>query len=462
MGEMMQKRIGLFLLFLLTFALWGPRQALARTGYDQTVTMWREVEARVRPYQLALQNLYAEVESEVGLEKSRLNLAFAQRLSLKYPGSNFVGGSYGKLAVNNYTKLGFDSRWNIISLSQQFGSLVKTYDFPRKTLLMVNGPNRVKLHLDLRQPSRSQFTEATIPALVVTARDIRARQRMQDSRWPLRDVLNDVYAHRIAGQARTRMDELAEQMIDNEQTRQMVLSLANDLYSRSMVQGATKKVSPLRPDPPKVKSQKSPSFSLFSLLPWYFWPGIIGISIVSALTSTKGRRRKPGKGSRKGDIPSEREHDDGYEPAFESRQTLHSPAEQAFLLVLEQAIDGERFLINGKTRLADLIQVEKQQWGSQWQAQFNRISRKHVDFVILERSSSRIIGVIELDDSSHLRPDRRKRDQFVDRALERAGIPILHYPCLRDYPLANLQNAIQQKFEITGKDFVGEGDWRWA
>lgn len=119
-------------------------------------------------------------------------------------------------------------------------------------------------------------------------------------------------------------------------------------------------------------------------------------------------------------------------------------------------------MINGKTRLADLIQVDKQQWGPQWQAQFNRISRKHVDFVILEKSSSAILGIIELDDSSHQRLDRQNRDRFVDRALERAGIPILHYPCLREYSLTDLQNALQAQFGIIAKGNEGEDDWRMA
>ena len=453
---MVLMKTGIVITLLLT-AFLCPAQALATQGYEQTVKMWREVEARVRPYQLVLQNLYAEVEAEVGLEKTKLNAAFAKRLSREYPGSFFSGVSYNQLAVNNYTKLGFDSQWNIVTLSQRFGSLEKSYDFRSKTLLIANGPNRIKLHLDLRYPEKSQFTEATIPALVVTANDIRARHRLQASRWPLRDILNDVYAHRISGSSQTRMDELAEGMVNHDQTRQRVLSTAHDLYAN----GST---LPRRVDTRTSDSRTNPSFNLFSLLPWYFWPGIIGISILGGVTSrNKSKRQYPRVHSRKRRFPSDGNSDDfPYEPAFESRQTLHSPAEQAFLLVLEQAVDGDRYAINGKTRLADLIQVEQKQWGPQWQAQFNRISRKHVDFVILEKASSRIIGVIELDDSSHQRPDRQERDRFVDKALERAGIPILHYPWAREYSRSELQNALHEKFRIMPREFDIEDDWRMS
>jgi hypothetical protein len=455
-SAMVLMKTGIVITFLLT-AFLCPSQALATTGYEQTVKMWREVEARVRPYQLVLQNLYAEVEAEVGLEKTKLNAAFSKRLSREYPGSFFSGIGINRLAVNNYTKLGFDSQWNIVSLSQQFGSLVKSYDFRSKTLLIANGPNRIKLHLDLRYPEKSQFTEATIPALVVTANDIRTRQRLQASRWPLRDILNDVYAHRISGSSQARMDELAEGMVNHDQTRQNVLSTANDLYAS----GST---LPRRADTRSSDSRTVPSVNLFSLLPWYFWPGIVGISILGGLTSkNKYKRRYPRVNARKRRFPSDGNSDDyTYEPAFESRQTLHSPAEQAFLLVLEQAVDGDRYAINGKTRLADLIQVEQKQWGPQWQAQFNRISRKHVDFVILEKASSRIIGVIELDDSSHQRPDRQERDRFVDMALERAGIPILHYPWAREYSRSELQHALHEKFGIVPMEFDIEDDWRMS
>jgi hypothetical protein len=259
------------------------------------------------------------------------------------------------------------------------------------------------------------------------------------------------------------MDELAEAMMNNQQTRSQVLDTAEELYRAGIAKGTSRKIFPFVVSSSSSGRQASLPSNIFTLLPWSFWPGVIFASALSVFSSNKHRRRKSTSRARaKTAIDRPGTDSVGSEPSFESRQTLNTPAEQTFLLALQQIIDGDRYLINGKTRLADLIKVERQQWGAQWQTQFNRISRKHVDFVILERSSSRIIGVIELDDSSHQRSDRRERDSFVDQALARAGIPILHYPCLREYPSKDLQFALKEKFGISPKSAESKDDWRLA
>lgn len=448
----MREKSGFLFCICLGLLFGLPLPTLADTGYRKTVIWWHDVAAQVRPYQLTLQNLYAEVESRVGADKSKLNVAFVKRLNQEYPGSSYAGGLYGQIAINNYTKLGFDSHWNITSLSQRFNGLVKTYNLRNNSLQLVNGPNRVSLRLDLRYPERSQFTSVTIPALAVSAKNIWMRKRSRKSyASPLGDILNDVYAHRISGQAGTRMDELAEEMINNEQTRRYVLEAAAELYGRGMSRRLSQMGSPSRPTSATSSSQVSPSFNLFTILPWYFWPLLVGIGILKGATTTKRRRKTATWSWGKYLPPKEVNEEDCV--SFESRQTLHSPAEQAFHAVLQQAIDNDTYQINGKTRLADVIQVDKQAWGPHWQAQFNRISSKHVDFVLLEKSTSRILGVIELDDSSHKRPDRQQRDRFVDRALERAGIPILHYPCRRNYSASELEEALDERFALKSMDW---------
>ena len=206
----MQKKPRFLLIICLGLLFCLPRLSLANTGYRQTVKWWQGVVTQCNTHQLTLQDLYVEVESQVGFDKGKLNVAFAKRLSQKYPGSHFVGGISGQLAINNYTKLGFDSQWNIFSLSQRFDGLVKTYNLRNNTLQIANGPNRVSLRLDLSNPERSTFTNVTIPALAVTAKRIWLQKGSRKTyASPLGEILNDVYAHRIAGREQTRMDVLA-------------------------------------------------------------------------------------------------------------------------------------------------------------------------------------------------------------------------------------------------------------
>ena len=51
------------------------------------------------------------------------------------------------------------------------------------------------------------------------------------------------------------------------------------------------------------------------------------------------------------------------------------------------------------------------------------MNRMSADFVICQKDSS-VVAVIELDDSTHERPDRMIADAKKNRALEAAGIPI--------------------------------------
>jgi hypothetical protein len=45
---------------------------------------------------------------------------------------------------------------------------------------------------------------------------------------------------------------------------------------------------------------------------------------------------------------------------------------------------------------------------------------------------------VELDDSSHARPDRQERDVFVDEVFEVAGLPLLRVPAKSAYSPAAL------------------------
>jgi len=58
------------------------------------------------------------------------------------------------------------------------------------------------------------------------------------------------------------------------------------------------------------------------------------------------------------------------------------------------------------------------------QGALNRVSRKSVDFAVID-GAGRVVLVIELDDKSHGRPDRVRRDQMVDAVLAHCRVPLL-------------------------------------
>jgi hypothetical protein len=62
--------------------------------------------------------------------------------------------------------------------------------------------------------------------------------------------------------------------------------------------------------------------------------------------------------------------------------------------------------------------------GKDYYHYFNKINKKSVDFVLADKNTLETIQVIELDDWTHKRTDRKKRDEFVERLLENSGIKI--------------------------------------
>lgn len=87
-----------------------------------------------------------------------------------------------------------------------------------------------------------------------------------------------------------------------------------------------------------------------------------------------------------------------------------------------------------KPRIADVLKV--QSLGddtSRWQRAFNKINAKHFDFVLCESEQLAYLCAIELNDSSHELPARQKRDVFVTRACQAAGLPLLMLPTQAEY-----------------------------
>ena len=123
---------------------------------------------------------------------------------------------------------------------------------------------------------------------------------------------------------------------------------------------------------------------------------------------------------------------------YRQRDGLLTPAERTFFQALRTGV-GDRWHIVTKVRLADLVAPLP---GREWQAAWNRIAAKHVDFALCEPDTLRPRLVIELDDRSHRRPDRVERDAFVDRVFAEAALPILHVPVRRSYEPSGLAGQI--------------------
>ena len=109
---------------------------------------------------------------------------------------------------------------------------------------------------------------------------------------------------------------------------------------------------------------------------------------------------------------------------YRPRRFLLTQNEAAFFRALLPLVAG-RFHISCKVRLADLVTIPDADWQM---GHANRIAQKHIDFVLACPQSFRIIAAIELDDRSHQRIERRKRDAFINQLFSETGISIIRVP----------------------------------
>ncbi|MBI1368691.1 MAG: DUF2726 domain-containing protein [Planctomycetes bacterium] len=130
---------------------------------------------------------------------------------------------------------------------------------------------------------------------------------------------------------------------------------------------------------------------------------------------------------------------------YRRREALLTAAELDFLAALHEAMAhvGRGYIIAMQTTAAAVVQVtaspkERQAWQ-------NRVNSKRLDFVLCDADTTRPRLVIELDDRSHKRPERRQRDALIDQIMQSAGLPILHVPNRRSYDARDLAAQIRQK-----------------
>jgi len=167
----------------------------------------------------------------------------------------------------------------------------------------------------------------------------------------------------------------------------------------------------------------------------HMFPFIILVVIVVILTVARAFLRPANRAAK----PS------GGAPAYEAVPALLTPAERSFFGVLQQALASD-YQIFAKVRLADIVRPVKSPSRSGWQSAFNRITGKHVDFVLCDSERLGIVAVVELDDRTHERFERGVRDSLVDTALADAKIPVLRVSARQAYSPAQIREQVQSLF----------------
>lgn len=105
---------------------------------------------------------------------------------------------------------------------------------------------------------------------------------------------------------------------------------------------------------------------------------------------------------------------------FYAKKPLSNP-ELVLYFRLRQALPNH--IVLAQVALSRILGVKKGHNFGEW---FNRINRMSADFVVCAKDAA-ILAVIELDDSSHERNDRKAADKKKDKALSAAGIRVVRW-----------------------------------
>jgi len=173
--------------------------------------------------------------------------------------------------------------------------------------------------------------------------------------------------------------------------------------------------------------------------------GIMGglAAAVQSLLRNKSKTRShsaPGPGTKNWQPPK------GDSLPYAKKKYIFSAAERSFYEILRRLVTDH--VVFAKMRLCDLVHVTKD--SGAWQTNFNRINRKHLDFVICNKDLAPVVA-IELDDASHDAEDREERDDFVDAVLRTAGLPLVRIRAKRGYVLDELREILKPHLDIAVK-----------
>lgn len=124
--------------------------------------------------------------------------------------------------------------------------------------------------------------------------------------------------------------------------------------------------------------------------------------------------------------------------AFEyvKKDALFTQAECLFFDALNRGVDGKARIF-GKVRVADVISPRPK--SGNWYVLFNKISAKHFDFVLCNKTDFRILCVVELNDRSHNKKERRERDVFLENVCRAANVPLVQIKARSEYDVNEIK-----------------------
>lgn len=121
---------------------------------------------------------------------------------------------------------------------------------------------------------------------------------------------------------------------------------------------------------------------------------------------------------------------------YRKRKSLMTEAEKKFYRELEKAVPAGSHKIMSKVRMLDIVEPKKKGY-----VYLNKISSKHIDFVVCKNEDMSPALAIELDDSTHEK--RREKDEFKNKVMEVSGVPMERFKVKASYEKGDIEERIR-------------------
>jgi hypothetical protein len=123
---------------------------------------------------------------------------------------------------------------------------------------------------------------------------------------------------------------------------------------------------------------------------------------------------------------------------FRLRKQFLTFTEIALLSVLQEMADGH-YVICPKVALNDIFYIQRPNENIHF---YNKIFRKHVDFLFCEPDSMKPAFGVELV-KPVAKEETRSADQYMQDLFLSAGLPLIHVPSSEQYKLSDLVHLFQ-------------------
>ena len=144
---------------------------------------------------------------------------------------------------------------------------------------------------------------------------------------------------------------------------------------------------------------------------------------------------------------SNKEKQKDYKKYYRPKRYIITKNELNFYKILIEVAKELNLVVFAQVSLYNILQTKRELDYKTKESYFKRIASKSIDFVLADPNNCRIKLCIELDDSTHNRQDRIKRDKFINELFKELEINLLRYPVYNTYYKETLKKQIQNNIK---------------